>query len=552
MGSSYRSPSVDYCVPGVSRRLRVATVAFASILTLGCSNLSGQSPPTPDTTTAAPTAPSTPPAARPPSTASPTQLVARAELVVSTTSDDVNGDISSPAALVADPGPDGISLREAILATNAAPGTSRITFAAAMAGRTITLTSFLPAFARDGVSLVGLATGDGQPAVTIDGSRARQICCPGLLAVAASHIRIQWIRVVHASVNFINIHADEPRTPRVVRDVRIEDSIFDDNDGGNSQAISIGMESPGTPARAFIAPGTPTLYAGAVDAVVSNVVIARNVFRNLRGPPAGDAIILGNIGTNGLIEDVVIQENDFAGLVSVGTPAIELVNTLTNNRIVRTRISGNTFSGNWVPTHLNGAIAWDGGPGPGRGPTDSTGNVIADTVITGNVFRGNQFGIGLTAGIGGTKATATANSITNTEISNNLMTATAGALDISAGATGATGNRVDGLRIVKNTIAYNDGGILVRPDRDGASGNQVSGIEVRNTILWMNAIKGRNGDFFGPSAIPPAQVFSSVTVAPGFAGVNLNISSDPLFVDSARGDFRLSAGSPAIGMGYIP
>ena len=40
-----------------------------------------------------------------------------ATLVVTNTSDVVNGDTSSPAALIANPGPDGISLREAIEAT---------------------------------------------------------------------------------------------------------------------------------------------------------------------------------------------------------------------------------------------------------------------------------------------------------------------------------------------------------------------------------------------------------------------------------------------------
>ena len=37
-----------------------------------------------------------------------------AVLAVSTTADAINGQVSSPAALIAHPGPDGISLREAI------------------------------------------------------------------------------------------------------------------------------------------------------------------------------------------------------------------------------------------------------------------------------------------------------------------------------------------------------------------------------------------------------------------------------------------------------
>ncbi len=44
------------------------------------------------------------------------------DLVVNTTSDEVNGDVASPGALKANPGPDGISLREAIEAANKVPG----------------------------------------------------------------------------------------------------------------------------------------------------------------------------------------------------------------------------------------------------------------------------------------------------------------------------------------------------------------------------------------------------------------------------------------------
>lgn len=45
-----------------------------------------------------------------------------ATLTVTSTADTINGDPSSPAALVTNPGPDGISLREAIAAANSTPG----------------------------------------------------------------------------------------------------------------------------------------------------------------------------------------------------------------------------------------------------------------------------------------------------------------------------------------------------------------------------------------------------------------------------------------------
>jgi len=70
-----------------------------------------------------------------PSAAAPTAV----EIVVTTAADGVNGDIVTVAELLANPGPDGISLREAVEATNNDPGMYTIRFAPALAGRTITL-----------------------------------------------------------------------------------------------------------------------------------------------------------------------------------------------------------------------------------------------------------------------------------------------------------------------------------------------------------------------------------------------------------------------------
>jgi len=49
-----------------------------------------------------------------------------ASVSVTTTLDDVNGDTSSINNLIADPGPDGISLREAIIAANNTSGSDTI------------------------------------------------------------------------------------------------------------------------------------------------------------------------------------------------------------------------------------------------------------------------------------------------------------------------------------------------------------------------------------------------------------------------------------------
>ncbi|HEX4413394.1 MAG TPA: hypothetical protein VH107_07170, partial [Lacipirellulaceae bacterium] len=64
-----------------------------------------------------------------------------AAVVVGNASDNVNGVTTSIAALIASPGGDGISLREAILAANATAGADSITFAPGLTGATINTTN---------------------------------------------------------------------------------------------------------------------------------------------------------------------------------------------------------------------------------------------------------------------------------------------------------------------------------------------------------------------------------------------------------------------------
>jgi len=97
-----------------------------------------------------------------------------AEVTVTNTSDAIDGDASSIAALQGDPGPDGgISLREAITAANATAGTKVIRFAAALQGAVITpgqvTNDRLPTLIGGDIWIIGDIDGDGAPDVTIDG-----------------------------------------------------------------------------------------------------------------------------------------------------------------------------------------------------------------------------------------------------------------------------------------------------------------------------------------------------------------------------------------------
>lgn len=90
-------------------------------------------------------------------------------VVVTSPREVTDGDVRSVDALEANPGPDGISLREALLATNNDPSTYTIRFGSSLA--TIPVTNELPILGGGGVLVDGDADGDGRPDVTLAAPR---------------------------------------------------------------------------------------------------------------------------------------------------------------------------------------------------------------------------------------------------------------------------------------------------------------------------------------------------------------------------------------------
>jgi hypothetical protein len=445
------------------------------------------------------------------STASGTGVV-----VVSTVADTVNGDVSSVSALAARPGADGISLREAITAADKTPGPHAITFAPGLAGRTIAPTGVMPALTRDDISVVGLTTSDGQPAVTLDGSSSGG---GGLLAVNASGVSISHLRFVgmHGDQPAVTVHAGVPAGELAVHDVRIESDAFT-NSGGFGVGIWIGTDFPGHLPRA----SRTDLYPGAVGASLTNITVARNVIQGF----TDDGINVGLPGTNCSIHGLVIEDNTLADNTGAGSPALELDTNFTGNSIVGTQILRNTFTGNWAGIHLNGTVggfkAADGSVAP------STGNTVTGTIISQNVFSGNKQGIAFNGGAG--SSSATGNAVVDTAISDDVFANNTpfGAIGILGGGDGAASNRIDGVSILNDTIADNQGGISFIDNSGSSAGSRISGVTIENTIFWSNG-----GDLGGPDVS---------TVSPTVRASLMN--TDPRFVGGQG--FHLQAGSPAI------
>jgi hypothetical protein len=436
-------------------------------------------------------------------------------LIVSTASDALNGDVSSPAALIAHPGSDGISLREAITAADHAHGPQTITFASSLAGKTITPTRYLPAFTHDGTALIGKTDASGQPVVRLDGGGQGRSCCGGLLAVWASDVTLTHLHIADVRNDDLGIaiRAGEPSGEIAIHDVRIVANVIEGT-GLPGVGIGIGTDFPGLLSRSS---GSPVAYPGATNASLTDLAVTSNVIKGF----TDDGINVQLVGTHCSIRNLSVEGNTLANNTGMGSPALELGMAYSGNTIDGTRILRNTFTGNWAGIHLNGGVSststQDGTVRP------ATGNTISGTVISGNIFDNNQQGIAFN---GGVEANATSNSTTGTEISNSVFTRNApfGAIGIQGGGGGAHGNRIDGVSIDNDSIAFNEGGIGIQ---GAAGGNAIANIQVQNTIFWMNV-----KDVGGPdSASAPPTIRNSL------------IGVDPRFVSSQ--DLHLQSGSPA-------
>jgi hypothetical protein len=241
-------------------------------------------------------------------------------LVVATTADVVNGNTSSPCALIANPGADGISLREAVLAANNATGSGIVTinFASSLAGQTITLNSAGSTLdiTRSEITVAGFAQ-NGQPAVTINANNMFVV-----FNVLASNFTLGSLNITGvASGNFgVQIWAGAgwtPSAPQDVTNIVINGNVFANTNGSNAGVpLTLGMNA-----------------TSASGAVLSAVAITNNTFS---GFPA-DAVRLTIWGTNNTIQNAAIIGNTFTNTL---TP-IELVpaNSAANNSTLTRRLS---------------------------------------------------------------------------------------------------------------------------------------------------------------------------------------------------------------------
>ena len=249
----------------------------------------------------------------------PRQLLAA--VTVGNATDDFNApDTSSITALMANDGGDGISLREAIAATNNTSGEDTITFASSLMGETITLGGS-QLIVNDSVTIQGL----GADQLTISGNNDSRIFSFG--SVDAATYTIADITLTRGEV----ARGDEPspQTGGAIRLVNpgdtliIERSVISDSaaNGGGAIVIGNGAELR-ISASALINneanfSGSAILTGGTVDVEIVNSTISGNTSLN-----NGGALTVQTAGTESgsmTLRNVTVANNTGNGLVAIAS-----------------------------------------------------------------------------------------------------------------------------------------------------------------------------------------------------------------------------------------
>jgi len=510
-----------------------------------------------------------------------------ADLEVGNHTDVVDGDVGSVAALVANPGPDGISLREALLAVNATAGRHTVTIATALAGQTVALTSDLPPVTRDSITLIGLAGTDGKPAFTLDASG---INGPAALIVHASDFTLRYFRIrnipLHASAALYieagQLYAGEPGPVKTrIERVSIEDSEF------TNEAL---VYSPTSQTHAISVRGDPFTS----DLTVSDVTIRGNRFAGFKGD--SDAILAGIGGARCVLERLVVIDNSFidnafgievgghtgpqnvvrglrivantivggsggvvigiGGEANVFEDALVEDNTITSRILLGTadgtgsrlrdlRFRNNSgFAGIFV--YANGSantidqLLIEGNSQDPATPEIAidmvglgTGTVIQDTRIADNVLVGNVSLRGGQGPVGG--AAATDNLLVRTVLERNRI---GGVLSVKAGIENATANEVRELWAGSNLLL---GGVDIAGGIVGASGNRVDDVTLIGNTIARQGARGvqvfSDAEGGAGNTVAQVRIVNAIISAPqgDFDGeltpadVHFTLTSDPTF-----------------------
>jgi hypothetical protein len=427
-------------------------------------------------------------------------------ITVTSSTDGLNGDTSTVARLIAHPGPDGLSLREAIVATNEDPGSYTIEFSPDLAGAVIEPETSLEPLSSGGVVINGDIDGDGEPDVAIRGPSADEHAFG--LRISSSDNTLYALELIDWDQG-VSLSPPEPATGTiygnntlanlVIRDVRL--GILLNSPGGGEDNVRdtqnrwIDTQIVGNRIEAFA--GITLGLAFTVGDVVDGIVIERNEIALVDvgdGPPSEGAISLAagfwDGSTGNQFTDVVIADNTITGAASGITLNAGAVGA-SGNMISGVRISNNSIDVDTTALLVFAGDASTAWADPNHTPVAYPDhNTIRDIEILDNMIKWTfDIGILITAGQPASHIT-----VENVRIAgNDLDGSGAQAIGIHTGAGSdfpedirrSIGNQLSAVRIEDNVIRFDSqpqpqppGAIVLMTGEAMSDGHQMRDVRI--------------------------------------------------------------------------
>jgi hypothetical protein len=480
----------------------------------------------------------------------------RSIIAVTNNRENVNGDTSCPDSLINNPGPDGISLPEAMIAANNAEGPHSILFDTSLQGTTIELTDGLPCITENFITINADIDSNGVSDITIDGSNSSDGTC---FRIFASDINIFGFKILgfsHTGIERVTLKYNAISAQNNAIAIYNWGNNFTINDINIVQNTLTDYQSYGV---AIAAAQGPTQSNNSI----SDITISRNTISNTGFKIA--VYVVGAIddgGINNIVNGLNISNNIIMGhtnsslLISAGNES-----NCQNNRVKNVSISNNNIDGTPVTIEIVGGVGFNatadttskvaiigntlqGGGIQIVGGYTSAHHCSIDSVTVGwnRIFNCAANGIKICAG----EANADYNTTSSISILNNLIAKSADAGILCHGEDYQShDNSIDSVYILNNTIVENGNswaGSINLNSKDAS--NLIRGVRIVNNIMWNNS----GGDCIRGSETPDIVKYS-ILGDPRYVGSNENFYSDPLFVNPANMNYRLQQSSPAIDQG---
>jgi len=429
----------------------------------------------------------------PPVTVPPVVLNRGTVITVTNATVAINGDTSSVAALVANHGPDRISLPEAIMATNNDPATWVIQFAPSLKGSTIHLDPApsvgflgLPFLTGGNVTINGDINGDGQPDITLTSLSGTGV---GIYVLSGGNTLYGLALQNFAYGVWISSQPEATGQPGdtggAFSNITISNLVLTD-----IQYLGIGVNPGGAP------------YQSTLDHIL---ITGNTISGNVAGPVLGISLDLGS--TAGTLQHITIANNNIVlpmpGGAAAGGIAMNIGAGIgsTNNQALDTLIANNAISA--APGSFGIRIA--AGVGSGSANLIDGMQVIANQIdLIDQTASANELGIGINVAVGDAASDDANPSLLPIQYSENNIARNIAILSNTIGEAGGFGifaqaaccgnanNTIDNLSILGNTltgiqlVGGASGGYFSRP----STGNMLSNVLVQANTIHSSPLPG--------------------------------------------------------------